>query len=473
MIDFQTSYTNLPEEFFRLVAPKPIANPKIHLWNDSLAKELGIELSEDEKVAYFSGNKIYPETSPLAMAYAGHQFGHFNMLGDGRALLLGELSTNGKTVDIQLKGSGRTPFSRRGDGKGTLSSMLREYLISEAMFALKIPTSRSLAVVGGSEKIVRRYVEESAVLTRTASSFIRVGTFEFAYNFLDDSKLQALFDYTINRHYPHLVETENPAISFLEAVMQRQIKLMINWIRVGFIHGVMNTDNVAISGETIDYGPCAFMNVYYPQTVYSSIDEKGRYSFGNQPFIDQWNMSCLTDTLLPLIHENEKIAIDMAERVLNSYPGLFEKQYWQMMANKIGFTQASPKIKQLVEELLKIMQINRLDYTNTFLHISGDCRNLINENQELLSWQEKWKKILQSENLSFDDAKQLMAQVNPLVIPRNHLVEKALNDVREKNDFTTFHELHKILEKPYERRKLSTEYLLPIDDNGYQTFCGT
>ena len=474
MINFDNQYTKLPDTFYQLVTPTPIVHPKMHLWNDDLAHKLGINITDEAKADYFSGNKTFEKSSPLAMAYAGHQFGHFTMLGDGRAILLGDVTTDeGKTVDIQLKGSGITPFSRRGDGRGTLSSMLREYLISEAMHALHIPTSRSLAVVGSNEKIIRQFVDEKAVLTRTASSFIRVGTFEYAANFQDKESLQSLFDFTLQRHYPQLLSEENPAMSFLQTVIKQQVKLVVHWMRVGFIHGVMNTDNITVSGETIDYGPCAFMNVYHPQTVFSSIDENGRYSFGNQASINLWNMSCLAGTLLPLIDANEKIAIDSAEQMLNTYPALFKQEYNEMMANKIGFTQAHEEVNQLVHNLLELMQSNQLDYTNTFLYLSDDYTEDKAKYQVLDLWKTTWTKALANENISMEAAKKSMRKVNPFVIPRNNLVENALREVREKNDFSAYKQLQQILSTPYDRKSIDNKYLQSEDDFGYQTFCGT
>ncbi len=474
MIDFQTTYTQLPEDFYQKTLPTPLSQPQLMVWNDALSKSLSIDIPAPQRADFFSGNIVFPNCEPIATAYAGHQFGHLNMLGDGRALLLGEIpSTNKTRVDLQLKGSGPTPYSRRGDGRGTLSSMLREYLISEAMFALGIPTSRSLAVVRSNEKIMRQYLDQSAVLTRSATSFIRVGTFEFAAYFLGEDALNKLLDYTLKRHYPTLLGTENLALSLIEKVMHQQIDLIIHWMRIGFIHGVMNTDNVAISGETIDYGPCAFMNIYHPDTVFSSIDEQGRYAFNNQAVIGQWNIGCLANALLPLIHSNEKIAVDMAEQILHQYPDIFQEKYQQMMAKKIGFTHSTTSTNRLFAQLLDIMHTHRLDYTNTFLSLTDENLNLISQNTTLEQWKTEWKKSLIDANQPISEAVKIMVKHNPSVIPRNHLVEEALTAAREKSDLSVFNQLHKILQNPYTTATIDRKYQTVVELNGYQTFCGT
>jgi uncharacterized protein YdiU (UPF0061 family) len=325
----ENTYAKLPAAFFTLQQPVPVAKPAIVFFNERLANDLGLGFlnEEEENIAgYFSGNKIPEGAQPLAQAYAGHQFGHFTMLGDGRAILLGEqIDPRGKRFDIQLKGSGQTPYSRRGDGRATLYSMLREYLISESMYHLGIPTTRSLSVVSTGEKVYREEVHNGAVLTRTANSHIRVGTFEYARRFCSAEDLRALTNYTIQRHYPEITDTDNPALELLKAVMHKQIDLMVNWMRVGFIHGVMNTDNMSIAGETIDYGPCAFMNAYNPRTVFSSIDTRGRYAFGNQPYIAQWNLTVFASALLPIISENQQKAVDLVKEVIEGFKEKFTK----------------------------------------------------------------------------------------------------------------------------------------------------
>ncbi|MFN9110972.1 MAG: protein adenylyltransferase SelO, partial [Bacteroidota bacterium] len=365
--NIDNSYSNLPERLFSHVHPQQIDNPSLVLYNQALGNELGLKISRESNeilAELFSGKKLPPNSKPIAQAYAGHQFGHFNMLGDGRALLIGEqITPDNKRYDIQLKGSGLTPYSRRGDGQATLSAMLREYLYSEAMHGLGIATTRSLAVVKTGEEVVRQELHEGAILTRVASSHIRVGTFEYAAHLQGKDTLRALFDYTIERHYPHLKEKENPALALLTEVMQRQIALITEWMRVGFIHGVMNTDNMSIACETIDYGPCAFMNTYHPDTVFSSIDTKGRYAYGNQPAIAHWNIGCLASALLELIDDNQDTAVEKAKALLQTFPELFRKEWYQILGRKTGLIDPDDTEKRMIDELLEIMKIHQADYT--------------------------------------------------------------------------------------------------------------
>ena len=348
--NFNNSYIKLLDRLFSKQLPATVPTPRMVYFNDELADTLDLDfsaVSENDKAQLFSGNILPTGAAPIAQAYAGHQFGHFTMLGDGRAILLGEhLTPNNKLFDIQLKGAGQTAYSRRGDGKATLRSMLREFLISEAMHHLGIPTSRSLAVVNTGEKVYREEVHEGAVLTRVMSSHIRVGTFEYISNFLDVATLQEFTNYVIKRHYPELAENANPPLALLKAVMNKQIDLVINWLKVGFIHGVMNTDNMSIAGETFDYGPCAFMNNYHPDTDFSSIDVQGRYAFGKQPGIVQWNLVCLAETLIPLIDKDADKAVKMAQKVINSFPAIYQEKWWQMNGLKLGLTTVSDSAKQ-------------------------------------------------------------------------------------------------------------------------------
>ena len=371
VIELDKTYLSLDEIFYSLQTPEKVKEPSIFCYNKELAKKLNIRLSENEIVDYFSGNKIIPNTKPFAQAYAGHQFGYFTILGDGRAIILGEIRFKDKLYDIQLKGSGRTPYSRGGDGRATLPTMLREYMISEAMYNLKIPTTRSLCVIETKDKVIREIEQPGAVLTRIAQSHIRVGSFEYAA-FKGIKQLNQLLTYTIERHYPELKNDNNPAQSLLKKVMDKQIKLIVEWLRVGFIHGVMNTDNTSISGETIDYGPCAFMNSFDEKTVYSSIDTQGRYSFGNQANIIKWNIVKLAEALLPLICENEEESTEIAQEIINGFDEKYQNAYITMMSKKFGLLSKQGGDLQLINELLTLMRKYRRDYTNTFFELSNN-----------------------------------------------------------------------------------------------------
>lgn len=475
----ENSYANLPKVFFSLQKPAPVTKPAVVCFNERLANDLGLGFLNHEKekiVDYFSGNKIPDGAKPLAQAYAGHQFGHFTMLGDGRAILLGEqIDPTGKRFDIQLKGSGQTPYSRRGDGRATLYSMLREYLISESMYHLGIPTTGSLCVVSSGEKVIRNEVQNGAVLTRTAESHIRVGTFEYARNFCSKENLQALTTYTIQRHYPEIADANNPALELLKAVMHKQINLIIDWMRVGFIHGVMNTDNMSIAGETIDYGPCAFMNAYNPKTAFSSIDTHGRYAFGNQPYIAQWNLTTFANTLLPVISENEEKSIELALKIIDEFQQKFSKKWYVMMFGKLGILHPKEKDKELVDELLSLMETNKLDYTQVFLVLQQDKEPdaLLAKPEEFRTWKQKWKNTYLRDERKEPNI-ELMNKLNPKVIPRNHWVENALDSAVEGN-LTPFNQLLDILSKPYDDHSDTLQFQrMPEDfDTHYQTFCGT
>ncbi len=470
-----TYATQLPQNLYSEQAPVPVGNPKMALYNEALAKELGIAKhlkDEQEALAYLSGNETVPGSQPIAQAYAGHQFGHFTRLGDGRAVLLGEVETPQGLYDLQLKGSGQTPYSRRGDGRATFYSMLREYLISEAIHALHVPTTRSLAVVKTADKVYREQIHEGGVLTRVAASHIRVGTFEYARFLGESGNLKALLQYTIERHYPELIDRPNHALALLEAVMQKQQDLILNWLRVGFIHGVMNTDNMSISGETIDYGPCAFMNAYHPRTVFSSIDTDGRYAFANQPNIAYWNLSVFANAILPLIDENEAAASAKAEEVLDQFPEGFTKAYFEMMGNKLGIVNQEEEDRDLVNSGLKLLAKWRVDYTNFFTELrrGGELIDKLRENEAFESWYSKWEKArLRGASLSESEA--LMAQNNPVVIPRNHLVEEVLQSA-VAGDMHPFHSLLQELSSPYDDG-LSVQNVPAGFDASYQTFCGT
>jgi len=471
-IHFSNTYATLPAEFFTALLPQSAHAPKLVCYNETLACTLGINgLNPEDLAQYLSGTKIFETSFPLAMAYAGHQFGHFTMLGDGRAVLLGEiLDPTGKRYDLQLKASGRTPYSRGGDGRGTLRAMLREYITSEAMHYLGIKTTRSLAVVETGEEVRRETSHKGAVLTRVASSHIRVGTFEYAREYCQHSSLQALLDYTIAREYPHLEEHPHKALAFLQAVMEAQVALIVSWMRVGFIHGVMNTDNMSISGETIDYGPCAFMNAYNPKTVFSSIDRTGRYRFENQPIIGGWNLSILANALLPLIDSDEIKAVEKATVVLEAYLPLYEQAYEAMMCKKIGLETVEKEGKALFHALLGIMKNHALDYTNTFARLGfEDKESFLSLHGALKEWHAEWENVVGDTQ----KAREILRPYNPLVIPRNHWVEEALLHAEEGNT-DTFFTLLNTLKTPYDAN-LNKELLeLPKGfDAGYKTFCGT
>lgn len=480
--NFDNTYCLLPDVLFKKVLPTAVNKPRIVVFNTVLAQQLGLtDLNpNDETLAQILGGNTMAEGSePIAQAYAGHQFGHFTMLGDGRAILLGEqLTPNNERFDIQLKGSGITPFSRRGDGRATLKAMLREYLISEAMYSLRIPSSRSLAVLSTGEAVYREDINMGAVLTRVASSHIRVGTFEYASRFCEKSVLEKLVTYSIKRHYSDFIDAPNPALALLNGVMERQINLIVEWLRVGFIHGVMNTDNMSISGETFDYGPCAFMNSYHPQTVFSSIDSGGRYAFMNQPNIGFWNLARFAEALLPIIDENSDIAIEKAKAILDDYPRLYEKKYQQMMLRKIGVSKTIDGDKGLITRLLEWMMKNEADYTNTFIQLmqSDFSDDEIYENEDFMAWKEDWQLRLQQEAYSQESAFELMQKNNPAFIPRNHKVEEALNDVHIEGDLTTFMSFLKVISNPYDYTTQQKEYQTPpkaAAERMYQTFCGT
>lgn len=476
----QQSYTQLPLEFYTHNNPQKVSAPKIVMFNDTLTNELELEdLKENEKelTEVLAGNILPEDALPLAQAYAGHQFGYFTRLGDGRALLLGErITSTGKRFDIQLKGAGRTAYSRSGDGRGTLHAMLREYLMSEALYGLNIPTSRSLAVISTGEHVRRETNLPGGVLTRISKSHLRVGTFEYARRFVGDDGLKVLLEYSIDRHFPELKSTEYPALSFLKKVQDLQIELIINWMRVGFIHGVMNTDNMSIPGITIDYGPCAFMNSYNPTTVFSSIDTQGRYNYSNQPKIAQWNLSCLAGSLLPLMHENEKIAIDMAEQVLNSFPAIYEEKWLKMMLHKLGLFEELDEDEQLVQELLDWMKASGADYTNTFVDLQdADLSKEMYQQEPFLQWKSKWSKRINEQKELKEVSLELMRKNNPLVIPRNHLVEEALDKAANEGDYSFYKAFMNVLKSPYKKGKNLLNYQNPPEDGdiGYQTFCGT
>ena len=477
---FDNTYSKLSNTFKEVIKPTPVNDPELVILNEQLAKDLNLDFSkqDNKKLAeIFSGNFLPEGTTPVAQAYAGHQFGHFTMLGDGRAILLGEHLVNQKQrVDVQFKGSGRTSFSRGGDGRAALGPMLREYIISEAIHALNIPTTRSLAVVKTGEKIVRENLLPGAILTRVASSHIRVGTFQYIAAKQNTDDLNTLIDYTINRHYPELKTSNQKAIDLLNLVMEKQCQLVVNWIRVGFIHGVMNTDNMAISGETIDYGPCAFMDTYNPKTVFSSIDKLGRYAFSNQPPITKWNLARLAECLITLIDKNEDTAIKIATKTIDNFQNVYEKKWLNMMRDKLGLFGEDQNDLKLINNLLNWMESNQADYTNTFCYLMKIDTNddLKFKDINFINWLKEWENRILINNGSKEKSINLMKKTNPIFIPRNHKVEEALENAN-KNNFQHLNDLLDVVKKPYTNNENLKQYKRPANLNGikYQTFCGT
>ena len=488
-ICFNNSFVKLGEKFFAKLNPTPVKHPKIVKLNDELSNNLGIDLEMlelEEWASIFSGNQIIPGSEPLAMVYAGHQFGHLvPQLGDGRAILLGEVIDNSSIRnDIQLKGSGITPFSRQGDGRAALGPVLREYIVSEAMHALGIPTTRSLCAVTSGEPVYRETVLPGAVLTRVASGHVRTGTFQYFAMRGDEKAITKLADYVIDRNYPEVKEKQNKYLNLLEKVMDRHAQLVTKWLNVGFIHGVMNTDNMALSGETIDYGPCAFMDSFNKTQVFSSIDHAGRYSYGNQPQIVQWNLARLAETLLPLIDKKEDSAVEMAKDIIESYSGRFKEFWLAGMRQKLGLFNSEPEDENLIESLLNIMHENEADFTLTFRRlchaalgkkIDRNHINLFKDEEAFNKWSNSWRSRLSRESASPEERVNLMRNVNPAVIPRNHRVEHALNAAVENSDYGPFEKLVDVLSSPYEEIKENDEFMLPPKPGEHvlQTFCGT
>ena len=477
--NFDNSYSRLSNAFKQHIKPVAVKKPELVLINDNLAKELNLDFTKIDKAelsALFSGNILPEGSNAIAQAYAGHQFGHFTMLGDGRAILIGEhLTKSNKRCDIQFKGSGKTAFSRNGDGRAALGPMLREYIISEAMHNLNIPSTRSLAVAKTGEKIIRDTQLQGAILTRVASSHIRVGTFQYVAARDKKDELEIFFNYVVKRHYPELVDSKKKALDLLNILINKQIDLVVNWMRVGFVHGVMNTDNMTISGETIDYGPCAFMDKYDPKTVFSSIDRMGRYAYCNQPAITKWNLSRFAECLIPLIHQDQDQAVKSATDLINTFEKKYEKSWMNMMRNKLGLQGADDKDKFLIVDLLTWMHQNKVDYTNTFCHLMDlkEYDDDLYRSNDFKNWKKNWHERLKLNNNTPEKYITLMRSVNPLVIPRNHKIEKSLQ-IAESGNLAPFNKLVKILEKPYEQQENISDYLkMDSSSKKYKTFCGT
>lgn len=480
-IKLENTYTILPEEFYSKQLPSIVPSPQLAILNNALVSELGLNsefFQQEQGVEVLAGNKIIDGTTPIAQAYAGHQFGYFTMLGDGRAILLGEYVTSrGERFDIQLKGSGRTPYSRGGDGKATLGPMLREYIISEAMKGLGIPTTRSLAVVTSGERVLRETALPGAILVRMAKSHIRVGTFEYANRMLDKKALKSVADYTLNRHYPEGLSKEDPYVYLLQEVVKQQARLIAKWQLVGFIHGVMNTDNMTISGESIDYGPCAFMNQYNPETVFSSIDTSGRYSYQNQPKMASWNLARFAEALLPLLADNQDEAVKIAQAEIDRFSSLYHKLWFKGMGEKLGLYHMEEGDEQLVKELLSIMHRYRADYTNTFrdLTLGSNPNSELTDSIEYKEWHILWQKRRNKQKETLEETQTLMENSNPRVIPRNQRVEEALERAVEHGDYSVVKDLVSVLLHPYDYNNRNEYYEMSSDlhDCGYKTYCGT
>ncbi len=477
---FDNTYSKLPRSMLSKIKPTPVKKPEVIIFNQDLSNKIGLDFSEvkeKDRALLLSGNQLPEGSESISQAYAGHQFGYFTILGDGRAIIIGEhIDKNNNRFDIQFKGSGKTPYSRNADGRAALGPMLREYIISESMHSMGIPTTRSLAVVKTGEKVIRETNLEGAILTRVASSHIRVGTFQYALISKEKNDLKTLFEYTINRHYPNLKKIKSSAIELLKTVQEKQINLICDWMRVGFVHGVMNTDNMTISGETIDYGPCAFMDKYGPGTVFSSIDLQGRYSYFNQPKIAKWNLERFAESLLPLINTDNTKAIEDAEEILKEFPKNYKKKWLKMMRKKLGLIEEQNSDEELIVELLLWMHENNADYTNTFCFLMKELKKkeAIYSDTKFLSWKKKWDNRRKLNN-SKEESVRIMREANPLIIPRNHLVENALKKATEQNDLKNYRELLETIKDPYKNiSKISDFQLSPnINDKKYKTYCGT
>lgn len=489
-IPFDNSYVQLGNDFYVRTIPSPVSTPELIVFNHALSEELGLcgkNLDSPDGAAIFAGNVTPEGAEPLAMAYSGHQFGHFNpQLGDGRALLLGEvINPDGVQFDLHLKGSGQTAFSRNGDGRSALGPVLREYLLSEAMAKLGVPSTRALAAVTTGEQVAREQLLPGGVITRVATSFVRVGTFQYFAAKENIEALTRLADYVITRNYPQAEDTANPYLALLEAIIDKQAALIAQWMQLGFIHGVMNTDNMSITGETIDYGPCAFMDEYVHDKVYSSIDRNGRYAYHNQPSIGLWNLTRLAESILPLLAADTNTAVELAQQALQKYAGIFEAYRLDGMREKAGLGSRHDKDNELIDELLELMEINRADFTLTFYYLSRleldsqdhdeNVQALFDDPGQFNHWAVRWRQRLRQD--AVDDAtRQLnMQAVNPLYIPRNHQIESAIRAAEDRNDFSLFHALHEVLRHPYTFQPGKDRYMLPPESGEivHQTFCGT
>ncbi len=486
---FNNSYARLPEAFFRVCEPTPVAAPALIQFNHLLARELGYQgdVNNAERLArIFSGNQLLDGSQPIASAYAGHQFGGFNpRLGDGRAVLLGEvLAADGNRCDIQLKGAGRTPFSRGGDGRSPLGPVLREYLVSEAMHALGVPTTRALAAVTSGEKVYRDKPLPGAILTRVAASHVRVGTFQFFAAQRDLDSLRILADYVIERHFPAAASEAQPYLALLQQVVRKQAELIAHWMSLGFIHGVMNTDNVLISGETIDYGPCAFMDRFDPETVFSSIDTGGRYAYQMQPAVGQWNMARFAETLLPLIADDQDQAVEQATAVIRDFVAIYDAAWLRHFCSKLGLRNPQPEDQQLIEDLLDLMAKNEVDFTLLFRSLQNvvlapqqavKTMALFQDASAWYGWASRWSLRLEAERQSPEKIAVFLQGINPAVVPRTHRIEQAIQAAAERQDFSDFHRLNRILSSPFMVSDDDAHWMGPPEpsERVCTTFCGT
>ena len=476
------SYIGLPEEFYQQIDPTPVKNPSLLIFNEELANSLNIELKEDDKLNFFSGNKIPKDSIPVALNYSGHQFGNFvHQLGDGRAILLGEVRNKNESYDIQLKGSGQTKFSRQGDGRSALGPVLREYILSEAMYHLGIPTTRSLAAVATGEHVVRDSFEPGGILTRVAKSHLRVGTFEYFASRQQWEDLKLLADFAIQRHFPKIRETDNHYLELLKKVASNQSILIANWMSVGFIHGVMNTDNFTISGETIDYGPCAFLDEYHPGKVFSSIDQNGRYAYGNQPSISSWNLASLAGCLIAFIDKDSDKANELATEVLENYSIDTNQRILDLMCKKIGLDGSKKNNQEILRNLLKLMMDNESDFTITFRSLSDILLNnsdnflaQFHQKKEVSGWINNWKSALNLENKNVGEIISNLNNTNPMYIPRNHQVQKAIEESYLGN-LKVLEEMLEVLKNPFQENVSLSHYSeAPSEQQRVtQTFCGT
>ena len=486
---FTNSYIDLGRGFYQSIKPTPVQNPELVIFNQLLSDELGLTetaLSSSAGAPVFAGNHVPEGAQPLAMAYSGHQFGHFNPnLGDGRALLLGQiLNPAGRSFDIHMKGTGQTAFSRNGDGRAALGPVLREYLVSEAMASLGVPSTRALAAVTTGEEVAREQLLPGGIITRVAASFVRIGTFEYFLARGDTAALTRLADYVIENQYPHLRQAENPYLALLDAVIEGQAALIAHWMQLGFIHGVMNTDNMSIACETIDYGPCAFMDHYAHDRVYSSIDHHGRYAYNNQPNIGLWNLSRFAECLLHLIDEDTGTAVEIARERLEGFISAYQDHWLTGMRAKLGLKSGLEQDRALIEELFAIMASSNADFTQTFHQLSMLDMDTVNDGailavfgqaESLNQWLDKWRQRLRQESSVDVERKAGMSAVNPVYIPRNHLIEAAIRAAEDHGDFSVFHDLHKVLQQPYDLQPGKEAWTQPPrpDEVVHKTFCGT
>ena len=485
---FENSFARLPDGFFQRLHPTPVSAPVLLAFNTELAQELGLQTAgmlPQDLANVFSGNVMPEGAEPLASVYAGHQFGNFvPQLGDGRAILIGEVRDRaGRLRDLQLKGSGPTPYSRRGDGRAALGPVLREYLISEAMHVLGIPTTRALAAVLTGDQVLREGYRPGAVMTRVAASHVRVGSFEYFAAREDIAAIKVLADYVIGRHYPEACDAESPALALLQGVIERQAKLIAQWMMVGFVHGVMNTDNMTLSGETIDFGPCAFMDAYDPRTVFSSIDQFGRYAYGRQPGIAQWNLARLAEALVPLIDPDEAKAVELASAAISDFAPIYHEAWLTGMRAKLGLADEDEGDRALIGDLLDSLERTGTDFTLAFRRLSdlhdvetaGAFLVLVKQDALLTDWLARYQARCARENFVPEDRAQAMRRVNPIYIPRNHQVEAALAAAVEEGDLGPFNRLHAILAAPFVEVAGLEAYAEPAgpSERVFQTFCGT